>query len=185
MEKGMIRFFKIQWYIPVLLLVLLGMSTGLNAYLLLGIIKPSQEGRGGEETYAWIVGYGSYMWDLSIKIPNRAVFYSDDRQFNVSVKASYWAPLDFGPRPFYFKIYDKIIYKGIPVDEAPKLVGEKTVIANKSKDELHYQIFIFNFTVTLDESARGIHLYSVVGDTWSNVTLTHWDCIAAFAINIM
>jgi hypothetical protein len=184
MRFRLMDFFN-QRKILVLLLVSLAMSTGLNAYLLFVVIKPSQEGRGEEETYAWIVGYGSYMWDFSIKIPNRAVFYSDGRQFNVSVKASYWAPFDFGPRPFYFKIYDKIIYKGTPLDEPPKLIGEKTVIANKSKDELQYQILIFNFTVTLDENSREIHLYRVVGDIWSNVTLTHWDCIASFAINIM
>jgi hypothetical protein len=158
----------------------------LNAYLFFWVIKPSQERRGEEETYAWIHGFGSEMWDMfSIKLtPNKAVFYLGNCQFNVSVKAFYWAPFESGTRPFYFKIYDEIIYKGIlPVDEPPKLVGEKTVIAYKSKDELDYEIPIFNFTVTLDMRERGIHLYSVVGAPWQNVTLTRWDCMATFAIN--
>lgn len=182
--KPNIGSFKIRWIILVLLLVSLATSMASNVYLYFVVIRSLQEYKGGEETYAWIAGSGSYMWDFSIKIPNRAVFYSENRQFNVSVKALYWAPFDFGPHPFYFKIYDKLIYKGtLPVDEPPKLVGEKTVIADKSKDEMHYQIPIFNFTVTLDVSVRGIHLFSVVGDAHNNVSLTHWDCMATFAVN--
>lgn len=178
------RFFT-QKSTFVLLLVSLTMSIGLNVYLFFEVIKQSQEGRGGDENYAWIEGYGSYMWDFSIKLaPNRAVFYPSNRRFNVSVKASYWAPFDFGPRPFYFKIYEKLIYiVNIPAGDPPKLVGEKTVIANKSKEEMHYEIPIFNFTVTLNGMEPGIYLFSVVGDARTNVTLIDYDCIATFTIN--
>jgi len=184
------KFFKIQRNIIVLLLVSLAMSIGLNVYLFLGVIKPLQEGRVGEEIHGWIRGRcGSQMWDMfSVKLtPNRVVLsYSSDRQFNVSVKGEYWAPFEFGSRTFYFKIYDKhvkSIWDGvIPADEPSKLVGEKTVIANKSRDEMYY-IPVFNFTVTLD--VGGIHVYSIVGATWSGVSLTSWDCIATFAVNVM
>lgn len=70
------------------------------------------------------------------------------------------------------------------IDDSPKLVGEKTVVANKSQNELDYAIPAFNFTVTLDNIEAGIHLYTVVGDIWPNVTLAYWDCIATFAINL-
>jgi len=174
------RFFN-QNKILVLLLVLLAMSIGLNVYLFFGVIKPLQQGRGEEETHTLTSGFASEMWDeFSVELtPNRAVLYrSSDRQFKVSVTASYWAPFDYGPRPFYFKIYDTSARA-----LAPKLVGEKTVIANKSKDEMDYEIPIFNFTVTLD--VGGLHLYSIVGAAWPDITLTNCDCMATFAINIM
>lgn len=181
-----IKRFLNQRKILVLLLFLLVISTGLNVYLFFVVINPMQEGKDGEETYAWIGGWGSFMWDFSIKLtPNRAVFSSENHQFNVSVKASYWAPFNFGPHPFYFKIYDKLIYKAtLPIDEPPKLAGEKTITANKSKDELHYEIPVFNFTVTLDLNELGIHLFTVVGDIYQNVSLTQWDCAATFAVNL-
>ena len=160
-----IRIFKIQWYILVLLLVSLVISIGLNMYLSLGVIKPSQEDRGAEETGVWIGGFGHDMWTtFSIKLtPNRAVFHSSDRQFNVSFKGLFWAPSASGEHTFYFKIYAERIYAGgCPVDEPPKLLGEKAVISNKSKNEYHWEI-LFNFTVTLDMIKRGIHLLSVDG----------------------
>lgn len=181
-----IKEFLNQKKILVLLLVSLAISIGLNGYLFFGVIQPSQVGRDGQETYAWINGSGSHMWGMfSIKLtPNRAVFsYSGDQQFNVSIKGLYWAPFDYGPRTFYFKIYDKIIYRGIiPVDESPKLVGEISAIANKSKDEMYCAISTSNFTVTFDKI--GIHLYTVVGNTVPDVTLTSYDCKATFAVNI-
>lgn len=179
-----IRGFLNQRKILVLLLTLLAVSIALNGYLLTGPISSLQEKRDEEETYAWIDGYVSQMWTFSIKLtPNKAVFYSSDRQFNVSVKASYWEPLRSGNRAFYFKILDK---KTDTVDETPKLVGERTEIVYKSQEDYSWEIPIFDFTVSLDTMERGIHLFSVVGDTQANVTLSsNYGCIATFAIKLV
>jgi len=174
-----IRRFLNQRKIQVLLLALLVVSVALNGYLFTRLISPLQEERGEEETYAWIEGYVSQMWTLAIKLtPNKAVFYSSDRQFNVSVKASYWEPLQIGNRTFYVKVFDKKID---PVEEPPKLVKEKAVIVYKSPEDYSWKIPIFNFTFTLDTMERGIHLFSVVGDTRANFT-SNYGCIATFAI---
>lgn len=171
--------------IIVLLLVLLAMSIGVNAYLFFGVIKPLQEGRGEEETCTLPSGVASQMWDeFSVELtPNRAVLsLESDRKFNVSIKGSYWAPFDYGPRPFYFKIYNRSTdYKGAITSDEPELLIEETVFANKPKDELNY-IILAHFTVILDTG--GTHIYTIIGAAWSNVTLDHWDCIATFALNI-
>jgi len=177
-----IRRFLNQRKILVLLLALLVVSEALNGYLFTRLISPLQEERGEEETYAWIEGYVSEMWTLAIKLtPNKAVFYSSDRQFNVSVKASYWEPFESGNRTFYFKILDKRID---PVDEPEKLVEEKNITVYKSKDDYNWKIPVFNFTVSLDTMERGIYLFSVVGGMWMNDTPV-LGCYATFAINHM
>lgn len=187
MEKRNVRSFKIQWYILVLLLVLLAISLAMNVTFYFGVIRPLEERESGQETGAeWIGGHVGGMWnDFSIGLtPNRAVLsLESDRKFNVSVKGSYWAPFDFEPRPFYFKIYDRSTdYKGTIPDDEPKLLNEETVFASKSKDELDY-VILANFTVLLDTG--GTHIYTIVGATWPDVTLDRWDCIATFALNIV
>lgn len=178
---GYAKGFLNQRKILVLFLALLAVSVALNGYLFTRPISPLQEETGEEESYAWIDGYVSQMWTFSVKLtPNKAVFYSSDRQFNVSVKASYWEPFQFGNRPFYFKAFDKKID---PLDEPSKLIGEKTVIVYKSQEDYSWEIPIFNFTFTLDTMERGIHLFSIVGDTRANVT-SNYGCIATFAIKL-
>lgn len=170
----------------VLLLVLLAISLAINVTFYFEVIRPLEEQESGQKTGAeWIGGIASEMWDaFSIRLtPNRAVLsLESDRKFNVSVKGLYWAPFDFGPRPFYFKIYDRRMDYPWTIPDEPELLDEETVSANKSKDELDY-VILFNFTVLLD--ARGIHFYTIVGASWPNVTLDHWDCIATFALNIV
>jgi len=177
--------FSWQRKVLVSLLILLSLLGVLNVYLSFLVIKLSQERINGEQVGAWIRGTASYMCEFAVKLtPNKAVFNHEDG-LNISVKASYWAPFDSGSRPFYFKVYDKIAYSGsLTIDDSPKLVVEKTVVASKSKNELDYTIPAFNFTVTLNNVETGIHLYTVVGDIWPNVTLAYWDCIATFAINL-
>lgn len=177
---------KIQRYALGIFLCGLVVSVGLNFCLFSGIIKPFDE-RPGEEATLWISGHFSEMWDdFSVGLtPGRAVLsLKGDRKLDVSVKGSYWAPFYVGLRPFYFKIYDRRIdYRGAISDDEPELLDEKNVFANKSQDELDYVIPIFNFTVLLNTG--GIHLYIIVGATWSNVTINRWDCIATFALNIV
>ena len=171
--KGLLN----QREILVLLLTFLAVSIALNGYLFTRPISPLEE-----KTYAWIPGYVSQMWTFSIKLtPNKAVFYSTDRQFNVSIKASYWEPLRFGNRTFYFKAFDKRID---PVDEPPRLAGEKSVIAYKSQNDYSWDISGFNFTVSLDTMERGIHLFSVVGGMWMNGTFVE-GCEGTFAIKLV
>lgn len=175
-----------QRKILVLLSALLVVSLALNAYLFLRPDSSLQEERDGEETYAWIDGYVSQMWTLSIKLtPNKAVFYASDQQFTVSVKASYWYPFEFGNRTFYFKVFDKKI-DPVPFDQPAKLVREKTVTVYRSREDYSWDIPIFNFTFTLDTMGRGIHLFSVVGDTRANATLSsNYGCKATFAIKLV
>jgi len=179
-----IKGFLNQRKILVFLLALLAVSVALNGYLFTRPTSPLQEETGEEESYAWIPGYVSQMWTLAIRLtPNKAVFYSSDRQFNVSVKASYWEPLGSGNRTFYFKVFDKKID---PVEEPLKLVEEKTVIVYRSPEDYSWKIPIFDFTFTLDTMERGIHLFSVVGDTRANITLTsNYGCKATFAIKFV
>lgn len=59
------------------------------------------------QSCGWIEGIVGGMWnDFSIGlIPNKAVLsLENDQKFIISVKGSYWAPFDFGPRPFYFAL---------------------------------------------------------------------------------
>jgi len=171
--KHTLRFLS-QKKVLTALSILLIMSIGLNVYLFFEVTKPLQGGKSGEES-SWIRGFGHAMWDeFKIKLtPNKAVFsYPADRQLNVSVRALYWAPFESGSRPFSFQISEEeIIGHAITTDEEPRVIGEKTIIANKSKDEMDYEI-LFNFTVTFH--VGGIYLYRVGGD----------GCIATFAINV-
>lgn len=172
-----IRAFKIQWNILVLLLVLLAMSIASNVYLYFDAVKPSQEGGGGEETETWIRGWGDFMWDMYIKLtPNRAVFDSDNRQFNVSVRVSDWSPFEYGWRNHSIKIHD---------ENSGKLVAEKILSVYKSEDENYWPVPILNLTVTLDVEERGINVYSVEGWTQDD-TFPEWICRGevTFAVNL-
>lgn len=175
-----IKGFLNQRKIPVLLLALLIVSLVSNGYLFTRLVSSLQEETGEEESYAWIPGYVSQMWTFSIRLtPNKAVFYSSDRQFNVSVEASYWEPFGSGNRTFYFKILDKKID---PIDEPEKLVEGKNMTVHKSKEDYDWKIPVFNFIVTLDMMEQGIYLFNVVGGMWMNDRLIV-GCHASFAIN--
>jgi len=169
---------KILWSILVLLLFSLIVSIGSNMYLFSEMRKPHEEWEDENRASLPIEGHYSQMWDgFSTRItPNRAILsIRHDRYFIVSVTALYWAPLQFEPRPFYFKIFDGFW-------ELPRLMDERTVIVDKSKDELDYRIHS-NFTINLE--VGGTHIYTVVGASWENVTLGQCDCWVTFAINVI
>jgi hypothetical protein len=183
MEKTFRRYFKIPWYFLLLLLALLAVLAVANLSMLFGLVRPLQEGKGEESVSEWREGGGSEMWDMfAVRItPNKAVLSIEgDKQFNVSVHALYWAPFTDEPRAFLFRLYDKRIDFWGVIQEA-ELVSEKTFVANKSRDELDYDI-LFDFTVTL--KIGGAHLYEVVGTQFPNATNLHWDCIVNFSMNI-
>jgi hypothetical protein len=186
MTKRVMLSLTIPRYAFGILVGVLVISVGMNFYLFFGRVKPFDEGHDKEATPGWVDTHFGGMWnDFSVGLtPNRAVLSLEgDREFSVTIKGSYWAPFDFGSRPFYFNIYDiKTDYRG-SLDADPKLLDEETVLAEKSKNELNYVIPASNFTIFLD--AGGTDLYIIVGAAWPDVTLSHWDCIATFALNVV
>jgi hypothetical protein len=161
---------KIMLTSIIILLASLSVSVGLNIYL---FAEVSKGGEGVGEASRPIRGHFSDMWDaFSIRIaPDRAVLsLRQDERFNISVTALRWAPYASEPRTFYFKIYDEH-------SEPPRLLDEKNVTVDKSKDDLDYAI-LFDFTVNLD--VRGTLVYTIVG----GISPSNPDCEVSFAMNI-